>query len=203
MADQTPANLGVTAIRTMEPAIIARLRKVFPEKYFAIERVPSVMTLGEFDRVSRQAPFIGLAWTGMKADGQSGRVLTGEMTWRLWMIVRANTLDTRFKGDARDVGLDAMVDLATGLLQGVTFDGIGLCSVTAANAAYAEGHGDDHTACAQVEFSIRYTSSPRAFEIFDGEDFEQINVAWLTTDGDPPAADPGVTQTIPMNEEEA
>jgi len=176
--------LAYAPIRVMEPAIIERLRLAFPVMDFTIERVPQVMTIKEFERHANQAPFIGLAWTGLKPDSASGRILKGQMLWRLILIFKASSgLETRFKGDARGIGLDAMVDVAVALLQGAVFPGIGLCTVTLANSIIADGWSDDQIVIAQVDFAIAFSITPAAFELVTLDDFKTLGVTWaISTD---------------------
>ncbi len=193
-------DLQFQPVRIMEPAIVERLRIAFPEKIFGIERVPPNMTLREFDRVVRQSPCLGLAWMGMKPDSNSGRQLKGKMLWRLFLIFKAsNTLDTRFKGDARGLGLDAMVDVAAVLLHGIPFDGIGLSSVTAANAITAEGILDEGVVLAQVDFEIDFMTSPAPYKLKTIADFKGLNITWANGDG--VEGSPEIPQTIPTAEE--
>ncbi len=175
--------LAHAPIRTMEPAIVDRLRLAFPEKTFAIERVPQTMTLTEFQRLAKLSPFIGLAWTGMKSDPDSGRILKGKMLWRLIIIFKASSsLETRFKGDARGLGLDAMVDVSVALLQGAVFDKIGMCNVTLANSVIADGFTDDQVVIAQVDFEISFTTAPPAFDLLSAEAFRRLGVTWAVSD---------------------
>ncbi|MGN6777574.1 hypothetical protein [Rhizobium sp.] len=174
--------LAYAPIRTMEPAIVSRLRLAFPAKTFTIERVPQTMTLKEFERLAKLSPFIGLAWTGMKADPDSGRSLKGKMLWRLILIFQAsNSLETRFKGDARGLGLDAMIDVSVALLQGAVFDKIGVCNVTLANSVIADGFTDDQVVIAQVDFEINFTTSPANFDILSAEAFERLGITWAVS----------------------
>ncbi|WP_375588110.1 hypothetical protein ABWH89_12020 [Hoeflea alexandrii] len=147
--------LSLTPIRSQEPLIIERLRLAFPEKTFALERIPQVLSVNEFKRLSKSSPFIGLAWTGMRPDLASGRMLKGVMQWRLVLIYKASSgLEARFKGDTKGIGLDAMIDVAMVLLQGVSFDGQGHTAVTLANSVIADGWSDDDIAIAQIDFTF-------------------------------------------------
>lgn len=199
-------DLQTTPIRSMEPAIVERLRLAFPAKDFAIERVPSVLTIKEFTRITRSMPFIGLAWVGMTVDRDAGRQLHASMTWRLTLIVKASSaLETRFKGDTRSIGLDAMIDVASALLQGVTFDNIGLCTVTGAQSVYAEGIGDDGIVIANVDFAIRYQFSAAELKLATPDDLRKLGVAWLVEPSTDPAGAPDAGQeiTIPQEEDHA
>lgn len=190
-------DLALAPVRVTEPAIVNRLRLAFPEKLFQIERVPAVLTTKEFERVVRLTPFIGLAWMGMTPDRDGGRTVKGVMSWRLVLVVKASsTLETRFKGDHRDIGLDAMIDVATVLLQGAVFDGIGATSVTRAEAVYADGWADDATVLAQVDFDIRYQAGPAALKLMTPDDFAGLKVRWLTE-----TVSPGVRETLNVEED--
>jgi hypothetical protein len=172
-------DLAYAPIRRMEPSIVARLRLAFPEKTFAIDRVPQTLTIKEFERITHQAPFIGLAWTGMKPDPASGRILKGQMLWRLVIVFKAsNTLETRFKGDKRGIGLDAMVDVAIALLQAHEIPGVGVATVTGANSVIADGWTEDSVVIAQVDFNVAFQISPAAFQLVTLDDFKRIGVSW-------------------------
>lgn len=204
MPDHThsPATLSSAPTRIMGPLIVERLRLGFPEQHFGIERVPSTLTLSEFQRLTRVAPFIGLSWTGLQPDAGNARILRADMMWRLTLIVRnSQSAEGRFKGDQFDIGLDAMLDVATVLLQGAVFEDIGQCNVTSARPVYAEGHEDDAVALAHVDFTISFSAPLSGLQLKPGADLTALNVAWLTTDSDDPTAAPTVLQTIETAEE--
>jgi len=189
-----------TPIRLMEPAIVDRLRIAFPARDFQIARVPHVLTIKEFERVVRLTPFIGLAWMGIAPDRDGGRALKAVARWRLILVVKASSsLETRFKGDVRDIGLDAMVDVATALLQGTTLAEIGACAVTAADAVYADGWADEAIAVAQVDFEIRYAFSPAGLGLRTIDDFRALGIGWLV-DGAPDEGGFEPPQTIDTTE---
>ncbi|KEC73909.1 hypothetical protein RLPCCGM1_c2028 [Rhizobium leguminosarum bv. phaseoli CCGM1] len=172
-------DLAYAPIRRMEPAIVERLRLAFPAKDFTIERIPQTLTIKEFERLVKQAPFIGLAWTGMKPDAASGRALKGQMLWRLVLVFRAsNGLETRFKGDKRGIGLDAMHDVAVALLQAAEIPGVGVATVTSANSLIADGWTDDNVVISQIDFSVAFVSSPANFALATLDDFERIGASW-------------------------
>ncbi|MBB3963487.1 hypothetical protein [Rhizobium metallidurans] len=191
-------NLLNAPIRNMEPAIVERLRLAFPEKTFAIERVPQTMTIKEFETISRRSPFIGLAWTGMRPDTASGRVLKGKMLWRLILVYKASsTLDARFKGDARGLGLDAMIDVSVALLQGAEIPGVGFASVTLANSIIADGWSDDAIVIAQVDFDVTFTANVAGFGLKTLDEFLAFGVTWAIPGDDAAATD---ELTIPAEE---
>lgn len=172
-------DLSRQPIARMETLIKERLRIAFPEKTFGIERVPQTMTLNEFARLSRLSPFIGLAWTGMKPDGDAGRRLDGKMLWRLILIYKAsNGSEARFKGDAKGLGLDAMIDVSLALLHGWTLPEIGRCAVTLANSVIADGFTDDAVVIAQVDFEIRFTAPVHDYDLITIADFKELAVMW-------------------------
>ena len=187
-------------IRVMEAAIIERLRLAFPAQKFQIQRVPAVLTVKEFERVVRMRPFIGLAWMGLQPDRDHGRLLSGAANWRLVLVVKASSgLDTRFKGDRHDIGLDAMIDVSSVLLSGCTLPDIGTCTVTRAEAVYADGWADDATVLAQVDFDVRFTSPLSAFQIKTLDDLKSLGVTWITNGDEEPA----ISQTITPEENHA
>lgn len=196
------ANVELTKapIRVMEAAIIDRLRLAFPAQKFQIQRVPAVLTVKEFERVVRLRPFIGLAWMGLQPDRDHGRLLSGAANWRLVLVVKAsNGLDTRFKGDRFDIGLDAMIDVSSVLLSGCTLPDIGTCTVTRAEAVYADGWADDATVLAQVDFDVRFTSPLSAFQIKTLDDLKSLGITWITN-GDEESP---ISQTITPEENNA
>lgn len=170
-------------IRNQEPLIIERLRIAFPAKTFTIERVPQTMSLTEFKRIAKLTPFIGLAWTGMKPDGDNGRLLKGNMLWRLILVnLVSSGLEARFKGDRSDIGMDAMVDVAAVLLQGVSFPGQGTTNVTLANSVIADGWSDDNIAISQLDFSFSFACRVAATGKMTPEDFKGLGITWSLTD---------------------
>ncbi|HEV2501608.1 MAG TPA: hypothetical protein VGV39_00945 [Mesorhizobium sp.] len=192
-------DLALAPIRTIEPAIKARLRLAFPSKVFQIERIPPVLTIEEFKRVVRLTPFIGLAWLGIKPDPASGRQLAAAMRWRLVMIVKASSsLEARFKGDTRDIGMDAMIDVAVALLQGAVFDGIGASAVTGAEAVFVDGWADEATVVANLDFEVRYQFSLAALQLKTIDDFKSLHVTWLNADS-PEGGAVDAPQTVQPN----
>lgn len=188
-----PLDLARQPIRTMEPKIVERLRLAFPAHDFTIERIPQTLTLKEFERLARLTPFIGLAWTGFKPDGDNNRITKGAMLWRLVLVFKASSgLETRFKGDARGLGLDAMVDVSIVLLNGAELPGIGTSHVTLANSVIADGWTDDALVIAQVDFEVRFTSTPGAYKLVDLADIAAIGASWIVepaVDGAPAPTD--------------
>lgn len=189
-------DISTTPIRAMETPIVNRLRLAFPSKDFTIERVPQTLTLKEFERLVKSTPFIGLAWTGFRPDGQTNaRVTKGDMLWRLILIYKASsTLEARFKGDKLGLGLDAMVDVSIVLLNGAVFDGIGTSQVTSASSVIADGWSDDKIVIAQVDFSVKFTSTPGNLALVTPGDFARLGITWIVEPID--AAAPAVTDLV-------
>ncbi|EHS51494.1 hypothetical protein PDO_1885 [Rhizobium sp. PDO1-076] len=166
-------------IRRQEPLIRGRLRMVFPEHPFTIDRVPQNLSVGEFRRVVRMTPFLGLAWAGMKPDDSSGRQLKGDMQWRLILINRVSSgLEARFKGDKQDIGMDAMTDVGMAILHGASFQGVGTTTVTQVSSLIAEGYADDDIAISQIDFTFSFVTSPADFSITSQELFEALDITW-------------------------
>ncbi|NKX15802.1 hypothetical protein HGG75_05030 [Ochrobactrum pseudogrignonense] len=92
-------------------------------------------------------------------------------------VVKASSnLDARFKGDRFDIGLDAMIDVSSVLLSGCTLPDIGTCTVTRAEAVYADGWADDATVLAQIDFDVRFTSPLSAFQIKTADDLKSLGI---------------------------
>ncbi|RFC63607.1 hypothetical protein DYI37_11415 [Fulvimarina endophytica] len=174
-------DLSTTPIRTIEPLLIERLRLVFTKQKFSLDRVPSVLTIKEFERIVRQTPFIGLAFLSVAPSRNSGRQMQAVMRWRLFLVVTATRdLRTRFSGDAQDVGLDPMTDAAAAALQGWSIDRIGDVAVTGIEAVYADGWADDATVVNQVDFEVSYSASSSMLRLADPGDFKRLAVSWPT-----------------------
>lgn len=189
------ASYELAPIRRQEPLIVERLRLAFPVQTFALERVPPTLTVAEFKRVVRQAPFLGLAWAGMKPSHGNGRELRGAMQWRLYLICRAsNGLEARFKGDRKDIGLDAMTDVALALLHGASLKPVGATDVTNAQSLIADGYADDDIALCQIDFDFTFTSSPADFALRNPDAFGALDLTWQI-DGSPgPGVMPGLEE---------
>ncbi|WP_052699842.1 hypothetical protein [Martelella endophytica] len=171
-------NPALAIIARQGPLIEERLRIAFPEKTFGFERVPTAMSITEFRRIARLAPFLGLAWQGMK-PGNDARLLSGTMQWRLFLVCAVSSgLEARFKGDTRGVGLDAMVDVAAVLLNGVSFADMGSLTVTGAAAIVADGFADDNIALAQVDFSFSFVTATAELELETADDLAALGVTW-------------------------
>lgn len=195
-------NLSTSPIRTIEPKVTERLRLAFPEETFSLERIPSVLTVKEFERVLRQPPFLGLAFMGIKPDPASGRQLQAAMRWRLLLVVKASRdLRTRFSGDAHEIGLDAMTDVAIALVQGHVIESIGATRVTSVEAVYAEGWGDDATVVNQVDFEVAYSWSAAPLKIKTPDDLRSLGVTWLNAGSPDPDEGPDAPQEIPLGGE--
>lgn len=187
-------------IRNQEPVIVDRLRMAFPEKLFTIERVPQVLTLTEFERITHMAPFIGLAWTGMRPSSNNGRQLRGDMLWRLILVNKVSSgLEARFKGDAHEIGLDAMIDVSAVLLQGVSFPDLGTTTVTTANSIIADGYTEDDVAIAQVDFSFSFICPVGNTGLLTLDDFKSLGITWITNGEEEPA----ISDTINTEESHA
>ena len=107
------------------------------------------------------------------------------MQWRLFLVYSASSgLEARFKGDMRGLGLDAMVDVAGLLLNGVSFDDAGVLTVTGANAIVADGFADDNIAIAQVDFSFSFVASTADLELETAKDFDALGVTWALATSD-------------------
>ncbi|MCD2176445.1 hypothetical protein [Rhizobium sp. C1] len=187
-------NKSLAPIAVQEPLLVERLRTGFPAQIFTIERVSSAMTKNEFNRWINNGCFLGLAWNGMKA-GDTERRLTGDQRWSLFIVYRSTgSLEARFKGDSRGLGMDAMVDVACALIHGFS-NTTGRCAVTAANAVVPEGFADDAVVVAQVDFTFSFATDTAALDIEASDDLAAIGVTWSLAD----APEGAPTQTDIIN----
>lgn len=192
-----PIDLEKNPIARMDKAITDRLRIAFPEKTFTIQRVPQTLTLKEFERIVHLSPFIGLAWMGFRTDDDAGRSIDGEMLWRLIEVFKASSgLQTRFKGDAKGIGLDAMVDMSAALIHGWTIPGVGSVAVNLANSVIADGYTDEAVVIAQVDFKIRFDAPIADYGLIKLDDFRELAMRW-TVNGD----DDTINDTVVLQEE--
>lgn len=177
--------LAETPIRKQEPLIVERMRLAFPKDKFSIERIPVALSLNEFQRITARAPFIGLAFVATQPETTNGRQFSGKNQWRLTLISKAsNGLEARFKGDRHDIGLDAMLDVAMVLMQGVTFDGEGYTNVTAANAVTIDNFDNDNIALAQLDFTFSFSRAVSSLKLISPDDFKELAITWSVTGGD-------------------
>lgn len=170
-------------IRSMAPKIEERLRKVFPEKRFVLERTQPTMSLEDFKRYTRQAPFVGLAFCGLQTDPDAGEFLTATWNWKLVIVCKASGgFDRKVKGDAFDIGLDDIMDVACVILHGFTFEDIGLCTVGRSEVIYNDGSDKNAQILAHVDFAIRTTATVGALDLETPENFAGIGANWMLSE---------------------
>jgi len=171
---------SLNPIRSMEPLLLKRLRLVFPPRQFQMERVAPVMEAPEFERLTRQAPYIGLAFNGFRNDAQAGRFVQGIWNWKLIIVARAvGNFNRRVKGDKFDIGLDDIMDVASVILHGVSLDEIGIVSVVSSDVVYSQSWGDKAIVLAHLDFNVRTNMGQAVLRLESLEDFKGINATWL------------------------
>jgi len=176
-------DMSLNPIRSMEPLLLKRLRLVFPVKTFQMERVAPVMDAAEFERLTRQTPYIGLAFNGFRNDAQAGRFVQGLWNWKLIIVCKAvGSFNRRVKGDKFDVGLDDIMDVASVILHGVSLDEIGLVSVTSSDVVYSQGWGNQAIVLAHLDFNVRTNMASGDLKLETPQDFKGINAIWLSGD---------------------
>lgn len=170
-------------IRSLSPVIINRLQKVFPKNKFKVERCQPTLSMDEFNRLTRLTPYIGLACCGFRTNPDAGEYLSGSVLWRLVIVCKASgDYDRRIKGDAFDIGLDDIMDVATVILHGYTFEDIGCCSVEKSEVVYSEGTSRNACVLAQIDFNIQTTITTGSLKLETPEEFHGLKAFWMLSD---------------------
>jgi len=178
-------DMSLNPIRSMEPLLLKRLRLGFPQKQFQMERVAPGMDAAEVERLTRQTPYIGLAFSGLRNDASAGRFVQGVWAWKLVIVCKAvGNFNRRVKGDKFDIGLDDIMDVAATILHGVSLDEIGLVSVVSSDVVYSQGWGDKAIVLAHLDFNVRTNMASGDLKLESFQDFKGINAGWLLGDDD-------------------
>lgn len=137
-------------------ALEERLKLAFPPAMFEHGFVPAKLSKGEWEQLTRRTPFVGLGWNEVEPDKDSGRLLTGDTRWTVFLVNRnAGSIGGRYFGDSLAQGLFHMVQAAMALLHGHTVDGLGTFMVTKAGNLYADQWETGQMAIAAVDVDMR------------------------------------------------
>lgn len=190
-----PVNPTTQFHRTAEH-LLELLRAAFKSPIFDVQMMPPVPSKLEWDRITRQRPFVGLAWAGLKPDKQA-RALKGASQWIVYLVVdNVGAVATRWTGDDLGIGLFGMVTAASFVLHGHTVPDVGSISITEMESLYREDWSDDATAIAAIGLEVDMIPGAAAPAGSTLEEFLTLTCAWVT-----PAPDGSVpmpTDTIPI-----
>ena len=146
----SPGPLQATGIALQE-----RLRLVFPARRFVHEWMPPRVGRGDWARLLRRMPFVGLGWADADPIKQSGGQFIGRSNWTVFLVTRNNAGPRAlYMGDAQGAGLFDMVHAGIGVLHGYTIPGIGTVQVVKTGNAFAENWDGDDTAMAAIDLSV-------------------------------------------------
>lgn len=163
-------------LATISNALVTRLRLVFPDGLFQVSMLPATPKKRDMDTIVTRKPFVGLAWISFTPDG-SPRTLKGTAKFSLLLVCQnQRSVEERLKGDARGIGLYAMVTAAAGVLHGFTIADCGAVQVTDTGAALVEDWGDDSLAMAALDLSIPIILDADPSD--NPQDFLRLGVTW-------------------------
>lgn len=190
-----PVNPTTQFHRTAEQ-LLELLRAAFKAPLFDVQLMPPAPSKAEWDRITRQRPFVGLAWAGFE-PGKQLRVLQGGSKWIVYLVVdNVGDIAARWVGDSRGIGLFGMVTAAGYLLHGRAIDGVGSITVTGIDSLYREDWADDASAIAAIGVDVAMIPGDAGAGAVTLEEFLTLTCAWVT-----PAPDGSVsmpTDTIPI-----
>jgi hypothetical protein len=164
-------------------AVSNRLRTVFPERLFDLQMMSATPSRDEWLKVTRRKPCIAISWVDFKPAAASQRLLKGDASFTVYLVVDNAEISRRFLGDARGVGLFGMLTAASYLLHGFTIDDVGTIKVTGANAIERADWIDETTEIAGLTTSI-------PMSVGDGiasatlEDFLRLGASWMANGAD-------------------
>lgn len=138
-------------------ALQARLALLFPPPVFQHEFVPARLTGANWSNLTNKCPFVGLGWSLVEPQGQTGRVFSGGVRWAVFLVVKnqAGGFAPRFLGDRLGHGLLDLVGAAIAGLHGWTIPQIGTVSLVSAGNAYSEDWSMENGACAMIEIEVK------------------------------------------------
>lgn len=138
----------------------ARLEAAFPPRLFAHDHVPARLTPTVWSQLTRRKPFVGLGFTAIRPDANSGRILGSRAAWDVFLVASNPRPAERLLGDRQGPGVAGMLQVAIYALHGLTIGGAGTgeasgtVEVTGADHSYFEGEADDQTALVRLSLSI-------------------------------------------------
>ena len=156
LASQGPIHATAAFLR-------ARLAQVFPAARFHHELLAAPLTPQTVGRLANvRAPFVGLAFLGLRPMAQTGRALQATQRWGLYLLTRAPAAPGRLLGDTQAPGLAQMVHAAILGLHGWTVAGerdagAGTIAMGDGEAADAALWNDQHGALWSTSLDVAST----------------------------------------------
>lgn len=143
-------------------AIAERLRLAFPPERFSHEFMPAKLDAGQWVKLLRRTPFVGLGFSDIEPKQESSSQFDGPVTWAVFLATRNESGPrARFYGDKFAPGVLQMMQVAVGMLQGHTLKcgatKLGTVRAVRAANAYAEDWKDDQVAMVQLSLQVPLT----------------------------------------------
>lgn len=162
--------------------IQGRLQEAFPKQRFTHDMLPAVLTPVVWGSMVQRAPFVGLAWTGIRPAQSNGRIYMGESRWQVCLVATnsRNSTAARFTGDPQGPGLFGMVQAAAVFLHGYRrpegdpWNAEGTISVEGMSNAFGDGWSDMNGVCGVLDVSMPIDLTHK----FRAEDFLRIGASW-------------------------
>lgn len=192
MADPV-ATANTDPISGITLALWPLLRPFFPANRWAIDAVPSPLSLHEFQRLLGTTSWIGIAWREFKIDQNAGRFLKGvhELTATIAVKNAAGRVQ-RLYGDRLGPGIYPALATFAGAVHGRTLPQFGTLEVTRAAQAYADGFGDLSYGIGFVELRCMTSLAPNLGEPAEAPDFTKLVSSFElnpVVEGEPPVSD--------------
>ncbi len=174
--------------------MLEQLRAAFKAPVFDVQLMPPAPSKEEWNQITRQRPFVGLAWAGLEPAKQA-RVLKGSSKWIVYLVVdNVGDVSARWLGDSKGIGLFGMVTAGGYALHGQTIPDVGSIAVTGIESLYREDWADDATATAALGVEIDMCPGDAGAGADTLDDFLTLTCAW--TMPAPDGSQPLPTDTI-------
>ena len=165
-------------LHAIDAAIAARLLEAFPAKRFHHGIVPAKLTQQGWQRLTRNTPFVGRGWTGIKPRNVIAGVFAGEARWTVWLVQSNSDVGTGAleRGDSKP-GLYGMAIMAAMVLEGLRVPEVGTLAVEDLQHLFSEEWGDENTGLVGINLTIPVNLLDVAppGEI---DDFLRLGVTW-------------------------
>lgn len=177
-----------TQLHRVASALDARLKAIFPAP-FSVGLMPPAPSKTEFERLTQRKPFIGYAFSNLRARS-SGRLFAATADWMVLLAVDNADASRRHLGDERGIGLFGMITAAVYGLNGWTIDGIGTMTVSAADVIVREDWANETTAIAVVGLAIDHLADQGIAGAISGplDDLLSLTCTWTMAGADGPVS---------------
>lgn len=138
-----------------QQALWARLELGFPAKQFGRAILPAKPSKDTWKRAFIKPPMVGIAWTGLTPEKESGRIMKCTSDWMLFFAVHNQRAEKLILGDDYGVGMLGLAGLATALLHEYVAPGVGVWSVNSIDNAALQDFIDEEIGVVALSVSCR------------------------------------------------